>query len=101
MKQIWIARIPKEPPEVRTVTFEKGTYAFFDVGTFRISKGMFTLFYADIAECPELPPDANHIYEAYHKEISKKADDRQDELKRQEKRMRMKANLMYAMGAIP
>lgn len=46
----WIARIPEVHPDVRTKTYEKGYYQYFDVKTWRRINAHLTLVYADLAE---------------------------------------------------
>ncbi len=47
---MWVARYPKQPPDIRTDTYEKGLYQCFDVNKWARETRELTLHYAHLAQ---------------------------------------------------
>ncbi|XP_019879886.1 CCR4-NOT transcription complex subunit 2 isoform X2 [Aethina tumida] len=63
-KQMWITRVPGTVPTERTLTYEKGTYYFFDPTNWRKVVKRFHLDYVKLENQPKLD-DCNLHYSFY------------------------------------
>ena len=56
----WITRVQNVDPVIKTNTFERGTYYFFDPATWRKVPKEFRLDYDKLEERPQLPPSLHY-----------------------------------------
>lgn len=59
-ERVWITRAPGVEPVMKTNTFERGTYYFFDAQNWRKVAKEFYLEYDKLEERPTLPPTLHH-----------------------------------------
>jgi len=59
-ERVWITRAPGMIPVEKASTFERGTYYFFDVQTWRKVPRDFHLDYEKLEDRPHLPPSMHH-----------------------------------------
>ena len=59
-ERVWITRVPGIEPQLKTNSFEKGTYYFFDAQNWRKVPKEFRLEYDKLEERPQLPPSFHH-----------------------------------------
>jgi len=59
-ERVWITRVPGMEPVMKTNTFERGTYYFFDAQNWRRVAKEFRLEYDKLEERPQLPPTLHH-----------------------------------------
>eukprot|EP00093_Oithona_nana_P002104 02104.XXX_34846_36863_1 [CDS] Oithona nana genome sequencing. len=55
--RVWITRAPGMPPSEKTQAYERGTYYFFDVNSWRKVPKEFHLDYDKLEDRPSLPPN--------------------------------------------
>ncbi|XP_013381690.1 CCR4-NOT transcription complex subunit 2 isoform X2 [Lingula anatina] len=59
-ERVWITRAPGMEPAIKTNTYERGTYYFFDAQNWRKVAKEFHLEYDKLEERPHLPPTLHH-----------------------------------------
>lgn len=59
-ERVWITRAPGVEPAVKTNTYERGTYYYFDAQNWRKVAKEFHLEYEKLEERPSLPPTLHH-----------------------------------------
>ena len=59
-ERVWITRAPNVEPMVKTSSYERGTYYFFDAQNWRKVPKEFHLEYEKLEDRPLLPPTISH-----------------------------------------
>ena len=59
-ERVWITRAPNVEPLVKTSSYERGTYYFFDAQNWRKVPKEFHLEHEKLEDRPSLPPTISH-----------------------------------------